>query len=159
MINLIGLAAGMAICLLLALYIQNELGYDLYQERGDRIYRLDLERKYPNRSAFFSSIPPSIGQAARKEFPEVLESTRLVVFDDGQNGRGVMMAVGEKVFTEKKAVLMVDSNFFRVFTGHLPLNSFPHFGQIRKPRRGRYSFAADFTLYVLPRPSRTSWTS
>jgi putative ABC transport system permease protein len=117
LINLIGLAAGMAICLLLALYIQNELGYDLYQERGDHIYRLDLERKYPNRSTFFSTIPLSFGQAVRKEFPEVLESTRVFVFDDGQNG-GAMMAVGEKVFTEKKAVLMVDSNFFKVFTGH-----------------------------------------
>jgi len=118
LINLIGLAAGMAICLLLTLYIQNELGYDLYQERGDHIYRLDSERKYPDRSAFFSSIPRSIGQAVRKEFPEVLESTRIFVFDDGQNGRGAMVAVGEKVFTEKKAVLMVDSNFFSVFTGH-----------------------------------------
>ena len=94
LINLIGLAAGMAICLLLTLYIQNELGYDLYQERGDHIYRLDSERKYPDRSAFFSSIPRSIGQAVRKEFPEVLESTRIFVFDDGQNGRGAMVAVG-----------------------------------------------------------------
>ena len=118
LINLLGLAAGMAICLLLALYIQNELGYDLYQERGDHIYRLDLERKYPDRSAFFSSIPPSVGQAVRKEFPEVLESTRLFVFDDGERGNGSMIAVGEKVFTERKSVIMVDSNFFRVFTGH-----------------------------------------
>src|SRR5580704_10092823 len=118
LINLLGLAAGMAICLLLALFIQNELGYDLYQERGDQIYRLDMERKYPTRNATFSSIPLSIGQAVRKEFPEVLESTRLFVFDDGQNGIGSTIAVGEKVSTEKKGVMMVDSNFFRVFTGN-----------------------------------------
>src|ERR1700683_4224911 len=112
LINLMGLGTGMAICLLLTLYIQNELGYDLYQERGDHIYRLDLERKYPARSTFFSAIPLSIGQAVRKEFPEVLESTRVFVFDDG---RDATIAVGEKLFTEKKAVMMVDSNFFRVF--------------------------------------------
>jgi putative ABC transport system permease protein len=97
LINLIGLAAGMAICLLLALYIQNELGYDLYQERGDHIYRLDSERKYPGRSTFFSAIPLSVGQAVRKEFPEVLESTRVFVFDDGQNGRDATIAVFDRL--------------------------------------------------------------
>src|SRR5580704_11208288 len=81
LINLLGLATGMAICLLLGLYIQNELGYDRYQERGDQVYRLDLERKYPTRSAFLSSIPISIGQAVKKEFPEILESTRVFEFD------------------------------------------------------------------------------
>ena len=117
-INLLGLAAGMAICLLLALYIQNELGYDRYQERGDQVYRLDLERKYPTRTALLSHIPLSIGQVVKKEFPEVLESTRVFMFDDGQSRSGATIAVGDKVFAEKKAVIMVDSNFFRVFTGH-----------------------------------------
>jgi putative ABC transport system permease protein len=118
LINLLGLATGMAVCLLLALYIQNELGYDRYQERGEQVYRLDLERKYPTRTALLSHIPLSIGQAVKKEFPEVLESTRVFGFDDGQTGNGASIAVGDKLFTEKKAVIMVDSNFFRVFTGH-----------------------------------------
>src|SRR3954462_16008551 len=78
LINLFGLATGMAICLLLVLYVQNEFGYDNFQERGDQIYRLALERKYPGRSAFLGYIPKSIGQAIKKEFPEVLESTRLI---------------------------------------------------------------------------------
>ena len=73
LINLLGLATGMGICLLLALYIQSELGYDLYQQRGEQICRLDLERKYPNRSAILNYIPLSIGQAVKTEFPEVLE--------------------------------------------------------------------------------------
>jgi putative ABC transport system permease protein len=113
LINLFGLATGMAICLLLVLYIQNELGYDNFQERGDQIYRLALERKYPGRSAFIGHIPQSIGQAVRKEFPEVLESTRLIDF----NNDGTKVNAGEKLFTEK-AVMMADSNFFRVFTGN-----------------------------------------
>jgi len=112
LINLVGLATGMAICLLLVLYIQSQLGYDTYQQKGDQIYRLALERKYPGRSAFLGHIPKSIGQAIKNEFPEVLESTRLINFGDN----GIKVKVGEKLFTEK-AVLMADSNFFRVFTG------------------------------------------
>jgi len=112
LINLFGLATGMAICLLLVLYIQNELGYDNYQERGDQIYRLALERKYPGRSGFVGHIPQSIGQAVKKEFPEVLESTRLI--DYGHDGAKV--TVGDKLFIEKD-VMMADSNFFSVFTG------------------------------------------
>lgn len=102
----------MAICLLLLLYIQGELGYDSFHERGDQIYRIALERKYPGRSALVGGIPRSIGQAVKKEFPEVLESTRVM-----NNYRGAKIAVGEKIFTEK-AMLTVDSNFFRVFTGN-----------------------------------------
>jgi putative ABC transport system permease protein len=112
LINLFGLATGMAICLLLLLYIQNELGYDNFHLRGDQIYRLALERKYPGRSFFTGSIPQSIGQAIKKEFPEVLESTRLIDFDYS----GAKVAVGDKSFAEK-AVIMADSNFFRVFSG------------------------------------------
>ena len=113
LINLFGLTTGMAICLLLVLYIQNELGYDEYQTRGDQIYRLALERKYPGRSAFVGNIPKSIGQAIKNEFPEVLESTRLADYD--QNN--IKVKVGETVFAEK-GVIEADSNFFQVFTGN-----------------------------------------
>jgi len=114
LINLLGLATGIAVCLLLVLYIQNELGYDDFQERGDQIYRLAMERKYPGRSAFLGKIPRSIGQAVKKEFPEVLESVRVM---NNDNGDGIKVTVGDKSFVEKE-VLTADSNFFRVFTGN-----------------------------------------
>ncbi len=112
LINLFGLATGMAICLLLVLYIQSQLGYDAYQQQGDRIYRLALERKYPGRSAFLGNIPKSIGQAIKNEFPEVKEVTRVI----SPNDNGDKIKVGEKVFTDK-TVMMADSTFFNVFTG------------------------------------------
>src|SRR5882672_9666858 len=91
LINLFGLATGMAICLLVVLYIQNEVGYDNFHERGDQIYRLAMERKYPGRSAFRGGIPQSIGQAVKMEFPEVLESTRVLNF----NYNGAKVVIGE----------------------------------------------------------------
>ncbi len=112
LINLFGLATGMAICLLLVLYIQSQLSYDQYQQRGDQIYRLALERKYPGRSAFVGNIPRSIGQAIKNEFPEVKEFTRVMP----GNPDGDKIKAGEKDFTDK-TVLRADSNFFQVFTG------------------------------------------
>src|ERR1700689_1223386 len=112
LINLFGLATGMAICLLLVLYIQSQLGYDTYQQQGDQIYRLALERKYPGRSAFLGNIPRSIGQAIKNEFPEVKEVIRVV----SPNYDGDKIKVGEKVFTDK-TVMSADPNFFSVFTG------------------------------------------
>jgi putative ABC transport system permease protein len=109
-INLLGLSTGMAVCLLLTLYIQNELGYDKFQEKGDQIYRLALERKYTSRTAMRGIVPPSIGAAIKHEFPEVLESVRMGSYGD------VSVTVGGKSF-EKNKLFGVDTNFFSVFTG------------------------------------------
>jgi putative ABC transport system permease protein len=113
LINLLGLASGMGVCLLLVLYIQNEVGYDNFHEHGDQIYRVALERKYPGRSAFRGGIPQSIGEAIKQEFPEVLEAVR--VSDYGNNG-AITITTGGKQF-EVRNILNVDSNFFRVFSG------------------------------------------
>lgn len=112
-INLLGLATGMAVCLLLVLYIANELGFDQFHERGDQVYRVALERKYPGRNGFKGNIPRSIGQAIKMEFPEVLQTTRVFNY---WGTEGLYIKVGDKVFVETK-MLAVDSNFFRVFTG------------------------------------------
>ncbi len=113
LINIMGLAIGMAVCLLIILFIQNELSYDQWQQRGNNIYRVVLERRYPGRSTSYAIIPQSIGPAIQKEYPEVMECTRL--FDFGGNGN-FFLRIGDKIFEEKR-VLAVDSNFFRVFTG------------------------------------------
>jgi putative ABC transport system permease protein len=110
-INLFGLATGMAVCLLLALYIQSELGYDSFQEKGNQIYRLVVERIYPGRTSYLGEIPQSIGEAVKLEFPEVLESVRII-----RTGRTVTIA--DKIFDDEK-VMGVDSNFSRVFTINL----------------------------------------
>ena len=96
-INLIGLATGMAVCLLLVLYIQSELGYDNFQKKGDRIYRLAVERIYPGRTSYMGEIPQSIGQAVKLEFPEVEQSVRIIRV-------GKMLRIGEKAFDDEKII-------------------------------------------------------
>src|SRR5688572_24139522 len=112
LINILGLATGMAVCLLIVLFIQSELSFDKQHEKADNIYRVALERSYPGRSTSYAIIPQSIGAAIKTEYPEVLESTRL--FNFAANGN-FFLRIGEKTFEEKR-VLAADSNFFRVFT-------------------------------------------
>ena len=115
LINILGLATGMAVCLLIILFIQSELSFDKHHEKAKDIYRVVLERSYPGRSTSYSIIPQSIGAAIKAEYPEVLESTRL--FNIGGNG-SFFLRIGEKTFEEKR-VLAADSNFFRVFSAKM----------------------------------------
>ena len=78
LINIIGLSVGMAICLLILLYIQHEISFDRFHANGDRIYRVALERKYPGRSTLYAIIPFSFGEAIKNEFPEVENFTRII---------------------------------------------------------------------------------
>ncbi|HWB23843.1 MAG TPA: ABC transporter permease [Chitinophagaceae bacterium] len=114
LINLSGLSIGMAVCLLLTLYIQHELGWDDFHTNSGQIYRLACDRIYTTRVASRGIIPPAIGQAVQKEFPEVLQSVRLM---DISAGGGTNITVGDKLFTDDKT-MVADSNFFKVFDAH-----------------------------------------
>jgi len=116
LINILGLATGMAVCILIILFIQSELGYDDFQPRGDRIYRVALDRIYPGRTTSYAIIPISIGDAIRHEFPEVEENTRLVAITN--NNTALYVKLGDRVFEEHYA-FAADSNFFRIFTAPL----------------------------------------
>ncbi|MDJ1467863.1 ABC transporter permease [Xanthocytophaga flava] len=111
LINIIGLAVGISICLLIVVYIQSELGYDRFNEKADRIYRMVLERRYPGRSTSYSIIPHSIGEAVQKEYSEVQQCMRM--YADG--GNTIFIRIGNQVF-EENHVIFADSNFFQVFT-------------------------------------------
>lgn len=113
LINIFGLATGMAVCLLIVLYVQSELSYDEHHEKADDIYRLALHRSYPGRTTSYSIIPPSFAGALKTEFPEVKESVR--IFNIGGGDNLFLLRIGDKVFEESK-VLNTDSNFFRVFS-------------------------------------------
>lgn len=114
-INVIGLAIGMAVCLLIVLFIKSETGFDKFHKEGDNIYRLVVERKYPGRSTSYSNIPQSYAQAVKQEMPEVREAVR--IFDFG-GGAGFQLKYEDKKFEEKNA-LFADSNFFKVFQAEI----------------------------------------
>src|SRR5882762_5356655 len=112
LINILGLATGMAVCMLIILFVRSELSFDNFHQNADRIYRMVLDRKYPEHVASYSIIPFSVGSAVHKEFPEVEASTGLQNFAGNDN---VFVKVGDQLF-EEPHVQIADSNFFRVFT-------------------------------------------
>ncbi|MDX1476212.1 MAG: FtsX-like permease family protein [Saprospiraceae bacterium] len=109
-INIVGLAIGLACFMFIMMYVQDETGYDRFHQDGDRIYRVGLERNYPGRSRNYAIIPPSYAEAMRKEFPEVVSTCRLFFFQ----GNNFMMKVDDQLYEEDQ-YMWADSTFFDFF--------------------------------------------
>ena len=75
-INIAGLAVGMASCILIFLYVQDELSYDRYHEKADRIYRLEREGKFNDKEWKVPITAHPMGPAMVSEFPEVVDAVR-----------------------------------------------------------------------------------
>ena len=117
-INILGLAIGLAGCILIGLFVEDEISYDKFHENSDNIYRLALERIYPTHSTYYAITPHSFGEILAEELPEVEQVVRLFNFVNPVVIR-YEKENGEQVTMEEKHVLLADSNFFKVFT--LPL--------------------------------------
>jgi putative ABC transport system permease protein len=76
-INLFGLVTGLTTCLLIFLYVNDELSYDRYLEKADRIYRIDNELKFSGNHADLAVSSPIMGAVFKNSFPEIENYTRL----------------------------------------------------------------------------------
>ncbi len=75
-INIIGISVGMACCFLIVLFIRNELTYDRFHTKADRIYRVLYENR-TSESGAFARTPPPLVPAIARYFPEVESTVRL----------------------------------------------------------------------------------
>ena len=89
MINVSGLAVGMACCLLIVLFIQEEVQYDRHHENADAIYRVTLNLKLPGTEFDLGSTMAPMGPRLVEELPEVTQMARtsrraeyLVAYED-----------------------------------------------------------------------------
>jgi len=110
LINIMGLTIGIACFFLIIVNVRDEFSYDNFHENKDRIYRVALERIYPDNVVFYSVIPFSIGEAMQTDFPEVENMTRLL--DPRQS---VVFQYEDKTYEEDK-ILFAEPNFFDVFS-------------------------------------------
>ncbi|MEM6963474.1 MAG: ABC transporter permease [Bacteroidota bacterium] len=111
LVNVLGLAMGMACFLLIIMYVNDELSYDDFHEKSDQIYRVALERKYPDRARSYAMIPPSFAEAMQAEYPEVESACRIFNFGPAN----MLLKIGDRTFRENN-VTWADSNFFELFT-------------------------------------------
>lgn len=108
-INIFGLTLGFVCCILIMLFVKDELSYDKFFPNHENIHRVALERTYPDYTSFYAIIPDSYSEVFAEELKGVEESTRL--FDLGGE---VVIEVGDQKFEERYGAA-ADSNFFNVF--------------------------------------------
>jgi len=114
LLNIIGLSFGMACCILILLFIQDELSYDKFHEKAERIYRITTSTNRDNVPTNANGIFAT-GPALKRDFPEVLDFVRI-----NSTGQGTKDFVkhGDKRFYEER-LFYTDSSFFTIFSFHL----------------------------------------
>ncbi|MEL6721557.1 MAG: ABC transporter permease, partial [Bacteroidota bacterium] len=117
-INVMGLAVGIACCLLIALHLKDELSYDRFHENADHIYRLAFDVKMEEEERMGSCTPSAMANALSNDFPEIEKTARLnpYFFNAGSNYTRSQNAV-QNAFEE--GFVYADPTFFEIFD--LPL--------------------------------------
>src|SRR5580693_554367 len=75
-INILGLSLGLMTCLLILFYVFDELSYDKYNEKADRIYRLNNDIKFGGHEGSYAVTPPPAAAALKADFPEIDQVAR-----------------------------------------------------------------------------------
>ncbi|MBP6828288.1 MAG: ABC transporter permease, partial [Saprospiraceae bacterium] len=113
LLNVLGLTVGITFSLLLLLYVADELNYDRFHEKTDRIVRVGSHVKETENEFHWASTQFQTAETLKHDYPAEVEDAVRVLPSDRTEYRN-----GEQRFTEKKFCL-AGENIFRIFT--LPL--------------------------------------
>lgn len=109
LLNVTGLAIGIVCCLLILAYVNEEFGYDDFHPNKEDIYRIALDRKFPDNAFVYARTPMPMGQAMVNDLPSVQSYTRIyAAFNE------LTFQVEDTYFDERN-VMAVDSTFFDFF--------------------------------------------
>jgi len=108
-INIFGLAIGMACCILILVWVQDELSYDQFHANGDDIYRIIKEEYTEGETQWSALTSPPLAQSIKEDFSEILLSTRF-----GNWGRRVVQYQDKRINEDKFEHADVD--FFKMFS-------------------------------------------
>ena len=96
-LNIAGLAVGLACCLLTIQYLREEISIDQHHIDKENIYRVSTDFSIGDRQFNTSVTPPTISFAIKKDFPEVVESARIFKAPSLEK---FLVKVGERSFFE-----------------------------------------------------------
>ncbi len=116
-INITGLSIGIAVSILIFLFIADELSFDQFHTKKGQLYRVEVKRfSYGEEKSLFDEnqdgiwyipwMPTGLGPALNEEIPDISHFTRW------ESGNGIFI-YGEKIFEEN--VNYVDPGFFLMF--------------------------------------------
>jgi len=109
-INILGLAIGMALCVLILVYVQDELSYDSFFDKSDRIVRIAQIENHDYRLIKYMRIGAGINSRLAADFPDAVEKTvRLLSFGN------MWTRFDDKQFLEERAYF-ADETFFEIFS-------------------------------------------
>ena len=110
LINIIGLASGLASFILITLYITDELRYDRYHEKADRIYRINSDIRFGGTALNMAVSADPMGATLKKDYPQVEQFARIYASE------GSKLFKKDNVFINESRVAYADSTLFDVFT-------------------------------------------
>ncbi|MDP9081483.1 MAG: ABC transporter permease [Bacteroidota bacterium] len=108
-INVFGLALGLATCLLIVFYVFDELSYDKFNTKADRIFRINNEIKFGGNEGSYAVSPPPTAAALKSDFPEIEHVARF------RDRGGNQVKKGSKNIVEDRMVY-ADNSIFDIFT-------------------------------------------
>lgn len=110
LINIAGLASGLACFILIALYVADELSYDRFNKKADRIYRIHGDIVFGGNKLRLAVASDPMGAALKKDYPQVEEYVRFF------NSQGSKLIKKGNEFINENNVAHADSTLFDVFT-------------------------------------------
>ncbi len=102
-INIAGLAVGMACCLLIFLWVKDELGFDRFHENHEELYRTVMSTE----GSWVTSSGWALGPTLKREYPEILKATRFA-------SRNMLLSSGDTYSYRRTA--FVDPDFLEMFS-------------------------------------------
>lgn len=110
LINIFGLAIGFTSFILIGLYVMDELSYDRFHEKADRIYRLDVDIRFGGTDLKLASSADPAGAVMKKDYPEVEQYVRFYA------NEGPKFVKKGTEYIRENDVAYADSTLFDVFT-------------------------------------------
>lgn len=108
-LNIAGLAMGLAACLLILLYVKDELSFDRFNKNAERIYRIDTDIRFGGSDFLTATVPDPMAKTLVQEFPQVEAAVRF------RSQGNLVFHKGQEHIMENR-VVYTDASLFKIFT-------------------------------------------
>jgi putative ABC transport system permease protein len=111
LVNIAGLAIGVAACIIIGLFVLNELNYDTFNTKAERIYRVHNEVKYGSNHSHMNACSAPTAQLLAENFPEIESTVRFIQF-----GTYLVKTADTLENIKEQNLAWTDSTIFKIFS-------------------------------------------